>query len=192
MIDSFLSTYWPVIIWFLLYLVDVIATKRTFEVYDKFLINYEVYENGIEMNPNVSQENARSGKLPIFLLIVFVLSVSLFGYVATKVLIFKYIYEFITGAIILLWLYIDMEHLYTLGRVYFLKEKPESLSGKVSRSYWYTQRLNFLKAGSFGLLYMIIAILTWRLFFFAGAFACFVWAMKVYGFADKFEENLDA
>ena len=141
------------------------------------------------MNPNVSQETARSGKLSIFLLIVFVVGISLFGLIAAKVFAFKYIFEFVAGAIILLWLYIDLDHLYNFGRIYFLKEKPESLAGKVNRSYWYTQWLNFVRAGSFGLLYAIIAILSWRLFFLAGAFACFSWAIKFYEFADKVDRK---
>lgn len=181
-------------VWGVLYFFDAVSTNWYRDAYKAFLSNYVVYQGGIEMNPNIVYEINTSKKLSRSFykkLILFSIVIGLFIWVGRYLVDFPYgwifssFVEIFVGATILLWLYVDLHHLYNYGRVYFLKNKPESLKGTVTQSYWYSQIMSAVEAIIFGILYLCVWIISYRFFFIGGAIACFFWAFKHYRFSKQ-------
>lgn len=141
------------------------------------------------MNPNIAYEINTSKNLSRGFyknLIVIAFAIALFVWSERYFVNYPYgwmfscFVEIFLGGVILLWLYVDLRHLYNYGRVYFLKRKPESLKGTIVQSYWYSQIMSAVDAVIFGVLYFCVWIISYRLFFFGGVLACFFWALRHY------------
>ena len=93
--------------------------------------------------------------------------------------------EFLAGALLLTWAFINSRHLRNYAFVWFLRRRPDGLKGRQEYSYWFMQRLLASEALIFGLLYFFLMFLTWRIFFLAGALACLGLALRAYRLANR-------
>ena len=176
MLDLLISHTWAIaILWAALYIFDYASTLWLARVYRTTLSKYIFYEGGVELNPNFEKEIAR-GQLPsprFILLVVLVLLMVLFSW-----LLGAYVVEFLAGALLLTWLFVDSRHLRNYAYVWFLRRKPDSLKGRSEYSYWLMQKLLSSEAFTFSLLYLFLSLLTWRLFFLAGVLTCLSFAIR--------------
>ena len=73
--------------------------------------------------------------------------------------------EFLAGALLLTWVFVDSRHLRNYAYVWFLRRRPESIKGRSEYSYWLTQKMLSSEAFTFSLFYLFLALLTWRFSF---------------------------
>jgi hypothetical protein len=176
MLDLLISNTWMVaILWVVLYVFDYASTLWLARVYRTTLSKYIFYEGGVELNPNFEREIARGqGPSPRFIvMLALVLIIVLFSW-----LLGDYFVEFLAGALLLSWFFIDQRHLRNYAYVWCLRRKPDSLKGRSEYSYWLMQKMLSSEAFIFSLLYLFLAVLTWRLFFLAGVLTCLSFAVR--------------
>ena len=176
MFDILIYNTWLIaIVWVALYIFDYVSTLWLARVYRTTLSKYIFYEGGVELNPNFEQEIAR-GQAPsprFIVLVALVLIIVLFSWLLSY-----YFVEFLAGALILTWIFIDSRHLRNYAYVRFLRRRPDSMKGRSEYSYWLMQKMLSSEAFTFSLLYLFLALLTWRLFFLAGVLTCLSFALR--------------
>jgi Flp pilus assembly protein TadB len=96
-----------------------------------------------------------------------------------------YFTEFLAGVLLLTWSFVNSRHLRNYAYVWFLGRKPDALKGRQEQSYWFMQKLLSSEALTFGLLCLFLTLLTWRIFFLAGALSCFSLALRAYRLANR-------
>ena len=176
MLDFLIFHPWVVaVLWVALYVFDYASTLWLAGVYQTTLSQHIVYEGGVELNPNFEKEIARrQAPGPKFIaLVALVLVIVLFSG-----LLGVYFVEFLAGALLLTWIFVDSRHLRNYAHVWFLRRRPNSIKGRTEYSYWFMQKMVSSEAFTFSLIYLFLTLLTWRLFFLAGALACLSFTLR--------------
>ena len=175
MLEFLIGAPWLLaLLWAAMYLFDYLSTLWLARIYRSLLSKYVVFERGVELNPNFEKEMAApkgvSLKFVILLLLVVVIILlsPLIGYAFV---------EFLAGALLLTWSFVNVRHLRNYVYVRLLRRKPESLGGQQVQSYWFMQKTLSGEAFAWGLLYLFLFVLTWRLFFLGGVVTC--WALTL-------------
>jgi hypothetical protein len=165
-----------------MYIFDYASTLWLARAYQTTLSKYVVFEHGVELNPNFEREIAgRRGFSPKFVLLLALVVVIILlspwaGY---------YFGEFLAGALLLTWSFVNSRHLRNYFYVWFLRRKPEALKGRQEQSYWFMQKMLSSEAFAWGLLYLCLFFLTWRIFFLAGALTCWALTLRAYWLANR-------
>jgi hypothetical protein len=186
MLDLLLgNSLFVAIIWAVMYIFDYASTLWLAGAYQDVLSKYTLYEGGIELNPVFEKEIARRRVAsPKFVaaLILYFLVLLMSPFIAESFL------EFIAGALLLTWVFVDSRHVKNYIYIWLLRKKPEAIKiqgGPQILSYWMMQRLISLDAIIFGIFYLILAALTFRMFFFAGMIMCFALALRHWLLANR-------
>jgi hypothetical protein len=160
------------IIWMVLYLLDFSLTFWCSRLYQQSLSTHIIFEGGTEMNPLFEKDVADlRPNIPRLLLTLYlvVTILNLSGKLGSKMVDF----EFLAGAALLLWVFIDLQHLRNIYLYLHVKERPEALEGQIKRTYWLDQRLIAYDAFTFSVVYGLAWSANGMRFFLGGAFACF-------------------
>jgi hypothetical protein len=176
LLEFLISNTWMIAaLWLALYIFDYLSTLWLARVYQSTLSRNIFYEGGVELNPNFEKEIARGqGPSPRFLaLLSLVLIIVLFSG-----LLGRYFVEFLAGALLLTWTFVDSRHLRNYALVWFLRRNPEGLKGRSEYSYWLMQKMLSAEAFTFSLIYLFFTLLTGRLFFLAGVLTCLTFALR--------------
>ena len=183
MLDTLILHPWMIaLIWAAMYIFDYGSTLWLKSAYQTTLSRYVVYERGVELNPNLEKEIARgriiSPKFVLLLAIVvaIVLLSSLVGYLFV---------EFLAGALLLTWSFVNSRHIRNYAYVWFLRRRPDALGGRQVFSYWIMQKMLSAEALAFGLIFLFLTVLTWRIFFLAGAMTCLAVSLRAYRLANR-------
>jgi hypothetical protein len=94
-------------------------------------------------------------------------------------------FEGLAGAALLLVLVTDFRHIENLSMVGMLRKHPQSLQGRLQQSYALSQRRVSVGTLNTGLLLLIIALLTGRVFFLGGTLICGMYALRHYLLANR-------
>ncbi len=94
-------------------------------------------------------------------------------------------FEFVLGAFLLLWTFMDLRHIRNIYFHLHLRFRPDSLDGQLKQSYWLGQRLVAYDALAYGLVYGIGWLASGRSFFMGGAFVCFLLAVRHFLLASR-------
>jgi hypothetical protein len=121
-------------IWAAMYIFDYSATLRFARLYQQYLNRHFAYEGGVEMNP-VFEKDVAGLRLvsPRFLILL--------GLMAAVLLLCGNLdpaygsFEFMVGAFLLLWTFIDLRHVRNLYFHQHLENRPESVDGHIKQSY---------------------------------------------------------
>lgn len=192
MLDFLLDRPWLVaLIWAAMYAFDYVSTLWLVRAYETTLIRYVFYERGVELNPNLEKAVA-SRRLPgrrVFIALVLVFAILLLspflgtltgspwpGYFFT---------ELLAGALLLTGSFINSRHLRNYAYVWSLRRKADALKGHQEYSYWFMQRTLSADALTFSLVFLFVFLLTWRIFFVAGALTCLAIAIRAYRLANR-------
>ena len=170
------------VIWAAMYAFDYLSTLWLVRAYETTLTRYLSYEHGIELNPTL--EKAIAGRRPpglkiwvaLVLVFVIILFSNLLGYFFT---------ELVAGALLLTWCFVNSRHLRNYSYVWFLRRRPDALKGRQELSYWFMQKTLSADALTFSLLYLFLALLTFRVFFLAGTLTCLALAIRAYRLANR-------
>ncbi len=178
------------LLWGGMYIFDYASTLWLAKTYRTTFSRYVVYEHGVELNPNFEKEIAtQRGFSPKFIiLLLLVVVIILLSPVVSYLLT-----EFLAGALLLTWSFVNARHLRNYAYAWFIRQKPDALAGRQEQSYWFMQKMLSAEAGVFALLYLFLAVLTFRLFFLAGAVTCLAVCLRSYRLANrkfKTEEKL--
>ncbi len=183
MLDTLLVYPWLIaLVWGAMYVFDYGSTVWLAGAYQATLRHYVVYERGVELNPNFEKEIATrkrfSPKFVVLLCIVvaIVLLSPLVGY---------FFVEFLAGALLLTWSFVNSRHLRNYALVWFLRRRPSAIEGQQKFSYWMMQKMLSAEAFAFALLLLFLTILTWRIFFLAGAMTCLALTLRAYRLANR-------
>jgi len=177
LIDTLVESPWLVSLsWAVLSIFDFFATMLYSKAYRDFLSSTVYYERGVEMNPmfekDVRQLRWFSPRYLILMLGVALL-IGLAGmWFPAKT------FEILAGTAILLVLVIDLRHIENLSFVWFLKTDPEGFKGKIEQSYKLSQRRVAVNAFNTGVLYLIVFLLTGRVFFIGGTIVSVLLAIR--------------
>ncbi len=185
MIQFFLHN--PIIaalIWAVLYAVDYSSTVWFARYYQKTLSRHFKYEGGVELNPIFELDIARPRWINLRFLALLTIMVGLlilFGVFIPWTVNF----EFMLGAFMLLWLFVDLRHIRNLYIHLHLKDWPDAMSGHIRQSYWLGQRLVSYDAFVFGIVYFLAWLASGIQFFAGGSFVCFSLAGRHFFLANR-------
>lgn len=177
LIDTLVESPWLVALtWAVLSIFDFSATMLYSKAYRDFLSSTVQYERGVEMNPmfekDVKQLRWFSPRY-LILMLGAALLIGLAGmWFPVKV------FEMLAGTAILLVLVIDLRHIENLSFVWFLKSDPGGFKGKIEQSYKLSQRRVAVNAFNTGVLYLIVFLLTGRVFFIGGTLVSVLLAIR--------------
>jgi archaellum biogenesis protein FlaJ (TadC family) len=177
LINTLVGNPWLVaVLWGILSILDFIGTMLYSKAYREFLSAKVSYEGGMEMNPafekDVQQLRWFSPRYVISMLSVAILII-LAGMWFPALW-----FEILAGAALLLVFVIDLRHIENLSTVWFLKSDPESFKGKIEQSYKLSQRRVAVGVFNIGMLYLVVFLLTQRLFFVGGGVICVLFALR--------------
>jgi hypothetical protein len=174
-INFFVKEWWiSVILVELLILSDFWLTVIGTRLYKNNVSQYIAYENGYELNPNFEKEIAQSSRVPRKL-IVNILSISfylvLIGGLSINNILIGTIFEFLIGGLFLSRIDLVLLH---LQNIWFFKDvkKLGGLVGHLDYSYRINQHRSAARLFSQAILFVFIALLTMRPFFWGGVFTC--------------------
>jgi small-conductance mechanosensitive channel len=193
MLDYLIDNPWLLaLLWAGMYVFDYQSTLWLAKSYRKTFSRYVLYEHGVELNPNFEKEIAAavsaasrgitlSRKFILLLLLVVVI-------LLLSPVVARAFTEFLAGALLLTWSFINARHLRNYAYAWFLKRKPEALKGRQEQSYWFMQKMLAAEAFVFAVLYLFLAVMTLRPFFLAGTITCLAVCLRAYRLANrKFE-----
>jgi hypothetical protein len=171
-------------IWAVMYMFDYSATLWFARLYRQSLNRHFTYEGGVEMNPVFEEEVAGLRLVsPRFLILLSLMAAMLifFGWLGPLAGNF----EFMVGAFLLLWMFIDLRHIRNLYFHLHLKNRPASVEGRIKQSYWLNQRLVSFDAFTFSIVYGLAWLANGQQFFLGGMFVCFVLALRHFFLANR-------
>ena len=171
-------------IWAVMYIFDYSATLWFARLYRQSLNQHFTYEGGVEMNPVFEKDIAGLRLIsPRFLILLSLMTgiIILFGWLNPLAGNF----EFMVGAFLLLWIFIDLRHIRNLYFLLHLKSRPASVEGHIKQSYWLNQRLVAYDAFKFGAVYGLAWLSSGQSFFLGGAFVCCLLALRHFFLASR-------
>jgi hypothetical protein len=188
MLDTLILHPWLIaLIWGAMYVFDYGSTVWLARAYQNTLNRYVVYEHGVELNPNLAKQIA-SGKLVsvrFVLMLAFVLAIILLSSLLLNFFLGYYFVEFLAGALLLTWSFVNSRHLRNYAFVWFLRRRPAAVGGRQEFSYWMMQKLLSAEALVWSLLFLLLFVLTWRIFFLAGTITCLSLSLRAYRLANR-------
>lgn len=183
MLDLLVYNPWLLaLLWGGMYIFDYASTLWLAKTYQTTFSRYVLYEHGVELNPNFEKEIAeqKGFSLKFIILLLLVVVIILLSPVVSTLLT-----EFLAGALLLTWSFINARHLRNYAYACFVRRKPEALAGRQEQSYWFMQKMLSAEALVFTLLYLFLAFLTFRLFFLGGAVTCLALSLRAYRLANR-------
>src|SRR5512146_1373364 len=138
MLELLIGAPWLLaLLWAAMYIFDYASTVWLARTYPSMLSKYVVFERGVELNPNFEREmrapKAISIKFVILLLLVVVI-------ILLSPIIGYSLVEFLAGALLLAWSFVNTRHLHNYIYVWALRRKPQALGGQQVQSYWFMQK----------------------------------------------------
>ena len=179
LIDTLVGNPWLVaVLWGILSIFDFVGTMLYSKAYREFLNATVQYEHGVEMNPAFEKDVRQLRWFsPRYIF-------SMLGVAFLIVLVGMWLpalwFEALAGAALLLVFITDLRHIENLSTVWFLKSDPEGFKGKIEQSYKLSQRRVAVGVFNIGVLYLVVFLLTQRLFFVGGGVICVLFALRHY------------
>jgi hypothetical protein len=175
MLDALVGVPWLVaLVWGILSVLDFVFTLLYSKAYREFLNAYVAYEGGLEMNPafasDVSELRWFSPRYLLSMLAVAILLLVGGAWLPPAW------FEVLAGAALLL--VTDLRHIENLSVVRALKKDPEGLKGRLRQSYTLSQHRVAVGTLNTGLLFLVVTLLTGRVFFLGGALICGLYALR--------------
>ncbi len=183
MIDILIRAPWLLaVLWAAMYVFDYTSTLWLARAYQTTLSKYVVFERGVELNPNFEREVAApkgiSLKFVVLLLLVVVIVL------LSPVLGDRFV-EFLAGALLLTWSFVNSRHLRNYLYAWLVRRKPDALGGQQLQSYWFMQKALAGEAFAWGLLYLFLFGLIGRIFFLAGTLTCWSVMLRAWLLANR-------
>jgi len=165
---------WPgVILWMILYTSDYYLTIYSAKGFRE--IGHLQFEGSFELTPQYQNDIdalKSISKRHIALLIVYSLVILILWWVFDYLFFFPWLYKLYLGMFLLIEVAVHLRHLRNVFLVREIK-KSGGVDGQITYKKWFSYRVSAFELNLFGVLFLIIAILTFSTFFLGGAIMCF-------------------
>ena len=172
------------LIWAAMYIFDFTATIWFSRQYQQSIQRHFTYEGGVEMNPVFERDIASLNWFSPRFLVLLTLMVAVLVFVGTLDPLGGN-FEFMLGAFLLLWVFVDLRHIRNLYFHLHLKARPAAMDGHIRQSYWLGQRLVSYDALAYGLVYGLAWLASERQFFLGGMSVCLLLALRHFLLASR-------
>ncbi|MDX1378460.1 MAG: hypothetical protein R3307_06405 [Anaerolineales bacterium] len=185
--ENWLATSpWPgVILWIILYTSDyylTILSARGFREVGN--INFE---GSFELTPQYQKDVdalAPISRRHIVLLLVYSLAIYLLWLASAILIYIPWAYQLYLGMFLLIEVAVHMRHLRNLFLIRQIRREG-GVDGQITYRRWFTYKISAFDLNLFGILFLIVAAVTFSPFFLGGAIMCFGTGFKHYRLAKK-------
>ena len=173
--ETWLATSpWPgVVLWIILYTSDYYLTIYSAGGFRE--IGHFQFEGSFELTPQYQKDiDALKpvSRLHIVLMIAYSLLIVAIWWLTRIVVYIQWSYLLYLGMFLLLEVAVHLRHLRNVSLIREIK-KNGGVEGQISYRKWFTYRISALEFYMFFALFLLIAALTYSLFFLGGAIMCF-------------------
>jgi len=164
---------WPgIIIWMVLYISDYYLTLYSARGFRE--VGHFHFEGSFELTPQFQNDVDRLNPLSrrhILLLIVYSLVICLLWLLCTKLIYLPWAYKLYLGMFLLIEVAVHMRH---LRNIFLIREirKSSGVEGDIAYRKWFSYRVSMFEFSLFGILFLIVALLTYSPFFLGGSIMC--------------------
>jgi len=173
--ETWLATSpWPgVVLWIILYISDYYLTLYSARGFRE--IGHFQFEGSFELTPQYQKDiDALKpvSRLHIVLMIAYSLLIVAIWWLTRIVVYIQWSYLLYLGMFLLLEVAVHLRHLRNVSLIREIK-KSGGVEGQISYRKWFTYRISAFEFYMFFALFLLIAALTYSLFFLGGAIMCF-------------------
>ena len=173
--ETWLATSpWPgVVLWIILYISDYYLTIYSARGFRE--IGHFQFEGSFELTPQYQKDiDALKpvSRLHIVLMIAYSLLIVAIWWLTRIVVYIQWSYLLYLGMFLLLEVAVHLRHLRNVSLIREIK-KSGGVEGQISYRKWFTYRISAFEFYMFFALFLLIAALTYSLFFLGGAIMCF-------------------
>ena len=173
--ETWLATSpWPgVVLWIILYISDYYLTIYSARGFRE--IGHFHFEGSFELTPQYQKDiDALKpvSRLHIVLMIAYSLLIVAIWWLTRIVVYIQWSYLLYLGMFLLLEVAVHLRHLRNVSLIREIK-KSGGVEGQISYRKWFTYRISAFEFYMFFALFLLIAALTYSLFFLGGAIMCF-------------------
>ncbi|HEX9334020.1 MAG TPA: hypothetical protein VF896_19160 [Anaerolineales bacterium] len=192
--EYWLSTSpWPgVILWILLYTSDYYLTLYSARGFHE--VGHFQFEGSFELTPQYQKDidNLRPfSKLHIILLMAYSLLILVIWSLTRITIYLQWAYSLYLGMFLLLEVAVHLRHLRNVSLIREIR-KNGGVEGQISYRKWFTYRISAFEFYVLSALFLVIAVLTYSLFFLGGAIMCFGTGFKHNRLAKKTKSTAQA
>lgn len=172
------SPWYGVILWIILYTSDYYLTIYSARGFRE--IGHFQFQGSFELTPQYQKDidNLRPvSKLHIMLLIAYSLLILVIWWITRLSIYLEWSYLLYLGMFLLLEVAVHLRHLRNIALIHEIR-KNGGVEGQITYKKWFSYRISALELYIFASLFLIIAALTYSLFFLGGAIMCFGTGIK--------------
>ena len=171
---------WPgVVLWIILYTSDYYLTIYSARGFRE--IGHFQFEDSFELTPQFQKDiNALKpfSKRHITLMVVYSLLIVLIWWLTSLSIYIQWSYSLYLGMFLLLEVAVHLRHLRNVALIREIRKKGGGLEGQITYKKWFSYRISAMELYVSATLFLMVAILTYSLFFFGGAIMCYATGLK--------------
>ena len=172
------SPWYGVILWIILYTSDYYLTIYSARGFRE--IGHFQFEGSFELTPQYQKDidDLRPvSRLHITLLFVYSLIILLVWWITRLTIYLEWTYPFYLGMFLLLEVAVHLRH---FRNVFLIREirRNGGVDGQIAYQKWFSYRNSANELYISGTLFLLVALLTYSLFFFGGAIMCYATGIK--------------
>jgi hypothetical protein len=189
--ETWLATSpWPgVVLWIILYISDYYLTLYSARGFRE--IGHFQFEGSFELTPQYQKDIDALrpvSRLHIILLVLYSLLIVFIWWFTRLLIYFPWTYLLYLGMFLLLEVAVHIRHLRNVSLIREIR-KNGGVEGQISYRKWFTYKVSAFEFYLSSILFLIIAALTYSLFFVGGAIMCFGTGFKHSRLAKKLRTN---
>jgi hypothetical protein len=168
------NPWYGVILWVILYISDYYLTIYSARGFRE--IGHFKFEGSFELTPQYQEDidNLRPVSKRHLISLVIYSGVILIVWWLTHLSIYlEWAYPLYLGMFLLLEVAVHLRHFRNIILIRELRRNPDGLEGQVTYRKWFSYRISSQEIYLFATLFLLIAILTYSLFFVGGAIMCY-------------------
>src|SRR5215216_7953272 len=167
------SPWYGVILWIILYTSDYYLTIYSARGFRE--IGHFQFEGSFELTPQYQKDidDLRPvSRLHITLLFVYSLIILVVWWITRLSIYLEWSYPLYLGMFLLLEVAVHLRHLRNMALIQEIK-KNGGVEGQISYKKWFSYRISARELYIYAMLFLLIALLTYSLFFLGGAIMCY-------------------
>lgn len=167
------NPWYGVILWIILYTSDYYLTLHSARGFRE--IGHFQFEDSFELTPQYQKDidNLRPiSKLHIVLLFAYSLVILAVWWITRLSIFLEWMYPLYLGMFLLLEVAVHLRH---LRNIFLIREirKNGGVEGQITYRKWFSYRISALELYIHATLFLVVALLTYSLFFLGGAIICY-------------------
>jgi hypothetical protein len=168
------SPWYGVLLWVVLYVSDYYLTIYCARGFRE--VGHFQFEGSFELTPHYQKDidSLRPvSRLHLLLLVAYsALILILWWFTRTSVLL-TWTYPFYLGMFLLLEVAVHLRHLRNIIVIREIRRNPSGIEGQITYMQWFSYRISASELYLHGTLFLLVAMLTYSLFFLGGAVMCY-------------------